>query len=116
MRPVLLPERLKTARKKMGLEQKDIARMIGVSDAAYSYYEKGERAPGMPAIERMAQELRTSSAYLTGRTDNMQPDSITIRDSKLVPLLTKIISGEMPVNEETLSRIRIYLEMLSKNN
>lgn len=63
-------ERLKTAREKAGLSQDEVAKKIGVSQAAYSYYESGLKTPLLPVATRLASVLHTSLDYLVGNSDN----------------------------------------------
>ena len=65
----MLPERLKSLRKKAGLTQKQIAEKLQVGQNSYSNWEKGKRTPIQPTIEKLAEILNTSTNYLLGKTD-----------------------------------------------
>ena len=65
----MLPERLKSVRKKAGLTQKQIAEKLQVGQNSYSNWEKGKRTPIQPTIEKLAEILNTSTDYLLGKTD-----------------------------------------------
>lgn len=65
----MLPERLKSLRKKAGLTQKQIAEKLQVGQNSYSNWEKGKRTPIQPTIEKLAEILNTSTDYLLGKTD-----------------------------------------------
>ena len=56
----MLPERLKNLRKKAGLTQKEIAEKLQVGQNSYSNWEKGNRTPIQPTIEKLAEILNTS--------------------------------------------------------
>ncbi|MBQ7352741.1 MAG: helix-turn-helix transcriptional regulator [Clostridia bacterium] len=59
-------ERLRQAREAAGMSQEEVARVLGVSQAAYSYFENGEKNPSLPAAKRLAVVLHTSLDYLVG--------------------------------------------------
>lgn len=63
------PERLKCLRKEAGLTQAAIAKELQVGQNSYSNWEKGNRTPIRPTIERLAEVLNTSADYLLGETD-----------------------------------------------
>lgn len=62
----MLAERLKAARKNAGKSQEQVAKAIGVTQAAYSYYECGYKTPTLPVAKRIAAELGVSLDYLVG--------------------------------------------------
>lgn len=63
-------ERLKKAREKSGMSQAEIARELGVTQAAYSYIENCEKNPSLPIAKRLAVILHTSLDYLVGIQEN----------------------------------------------
>ena len=54
-------KRLKELRLARGLSQKEIADFLGVSVAAYSLYERGNREPGIATIKKLAKFYNVSS-------------------------------------------------------
>ena len=77
----MIPDRLKKLRKQAGLTQKQIAEKIHVGQNSYSNWEKGNRTPIQPTIDKLAEILNTSSEYLTGITDD--PTCIKISETDL---------------------------------
>lgn len=61
---------LKTARKELGITQKEIASIINVSQQCYSDYENGKTAPDLMTLSKIADVLNTTVDYLLGRTDD----------------------------------------------
>ena len=59
-------KRLKDAREKKNLSQRDLADQIGVSQPAYQYYEKGFKLPTLPVAKRICVVLNISLDYLVG--------------------------------------------------
>lgn len=60
---------LRLARLARGYAQKDVAKMIGVSNSTYSLYESGKREPNIARIENIAHALFISIDELFGLYD-----------------------------------------------
>lgn len=65
----MLAERLKQAREAKGLSQIEMASRIGVSQAAYCYYEQGLRIPSLGVAKTICNVLNVSLDWLTGNDD-----------------------------------------------
>lgn len=65
----VFPARLKYAREKANLLQKDVARRCNISSAAYSLYESGKREPSYDFIIAFSQACNVSSDFLLGLSD-----------------------------------------------
>lgn len=64
-------EKLKQARKNKGLSQAELARRVGISRAAISRYESGERTQiSAPILISMAKYLGVNPLYLDGIEDD----------------------------------------------
>ena len=68
-------EHLKTARKKSGLTQQEVANAIGVVQSAYKNYEQGNREPKGDTIVMLANLFHVTTDYLLGR-DTGEPEPI----------------------------------------
>jgi transcriptional regulator with XRE-family HTH domain len=66
---MLIGERLKKLRKKMGLNQKQLGELIKVTKVSICCYEKGKREPGLSILASLADVLNTSTDYLLGRSE-----------------------------------------------
>ena len=62
-------ERLKEIREDKDLLQKDIAKILGITQVQYSRYETGVRIIPVYHLEKLAQYYNTSIDYLIGLTD-----------------------------------------------
>lgn len=60
-------ERLRAERKKAKLTQEDMARQLGITRAAYTLYETDKTQPSLESAAKIAEILKTSLDYLTGR-------------------------------------------------
>lgn len=63
-------DRIKALRKKLGLNQIDLAQILDVSRSAVSMWEIGASETPRPMLEALASALQTSPAYLMGWTDD----------------------------------------------
>lgn len=66
---VPLPERLKKARKRKKLMQKDVAAHLQMATHSYQNYEGGQRRPDYETLVTLADFLDVTTDYLLGRTD-----------------------------------------------
>lgn len=64
-----LAERLKTIRKAKGLSQKDLSRLLNVSQPAIAKWESGSREPCLDDLIKLADILGESTDFLLGRKD-----------------------------------------------
>lgn len=62
----MLEKRLKEAREAVGKTQTELARELGVTPAAYSYFESGDRTPSLAVVKRISIILGVSIDYLVG--------------------------------------------------
>ena len=65
--------RLKEIREDKDLLQSDIAKILNVSQVAYSYYETGKRQLPIDLLKKLALYYGTSTDYLLGLTDIRKP-------------------------------------------
>ena len=63
----IFPIRLKEARTKAGLTQREVGEKLGMVDASYQKYELGRSIPGLELASRMADALGVSLDWLAGR-------------------------------------------------
>lgn len=66
-------ERLKEIREDKDLLQKDIAKVLKISQVQYSRYETGIRLIPITHLEKLALFYNTSIDYLSGLTDVRKP-------------------------------------------
>lgn len=65
--------RLKDLREDQDLLQKDIAQILGISQTVYSRYERGFQTIPVVHLLKLADFYETSTDYLLGRTNVIQP-------------------------------------------
>ena len=74
--------RLKEIRQDRDLLQKDIAKILNVTQVAYSCYEIGRRQIPIDALIKLALFYHTSIDYLLGLTDERKPYPKSILSKK----------------------------------
>lgn len=75
-------ERLKGLREDRDLLQKDVAKVLNVTQVAYSCYEIGRRQIPVEALIKLALFYNTSVDYLLGLTDERKPYPKSILSKK----------------------------------
>ena len=67
--------RIRNLREDKALYQKDVAKMLGISQQYYSEYESGNRAIPVFHLMKLAEFYNVSIDYIVGLTDNTKPYS-----------------------------------------
>lgn len=87
-------ERLREARKKAGLTQKDVASQLNMTEAGYCGYETGKRVPNALQIARIAKIIGVTGDYL------LETEQLSAGD--MVPLLGRIACGAPILADENI--------------
>ncbi len=66
-------KKLKDLREDNDLYQKDLAKLLNVSQQYYSEYEIGNRTISIDLLLKLADFYNTSTDYILGRTNNKKP-------------------------------------------
>lgn len=66
-------QRLRDLREDRDLLQKDVARVLGISQTVYSRYERGFQTIPVAHLIALADFYQTSTDYLLGRTNITRP-------------------------------------------
>lgn len=66
-------KRLKDLREDKDIFQKDVAKLLNISQQYYSEYENGKRPIPVEYLIILAKFYNTSIDYITGLTDNAKP-------------------------------------------
>ncbi|MFW6269881.1 MAG: cobalamin-dependent protein [Bacillota bacterium] len=84
-------ERLKTLRNEHDLLQKDIAKLMGISQATITNYEKNRRFPDSKTLKWLANYFSVSIDYLLGNSDipDKAEEIIKIQKSEKKPPVSK---------------------------
>jgi transcriptional regulator with XRE-family HTH domain len=76
--------RIREIREDKDLTQSDIAKILNVSQVAYSFYEIGKRQLPIDLLIKLAEYYNTSTDYLLELTDIREPypDSLKKKENK----------------------------------
>lgn len=107
----LIPERLTKAREAKGLTKTEIAKRVKLTMIGYCRYEYGDRNPSPQTLEILAKTLGTSVDYLTGETDDMSPDSISISKND-EPELFELVMDLREKDSDILKRLLSYYKKI----
>ena len=108
---------LRDIRKAHGKTQKQIAKLLGISQQSYSAYENGVSQPPRNALIKLAEYYQVSTDYLLDRTSlpTSTQGQVTFPnvfpvEKRKVPFLEKITNGKLIFAEEERG---FYIETLS---
>lgn len=108
---------LRDIRKERGKTQKQIAKLLGISQQSYSAYENGVSQPPRDALIKLAEYYQVSTDYLLDRTSSptFTQGQVTFSnvfpvEKRKIPFLGKIACGEPIFAEEEKG---VYVEALS---
>ena len=77
-------ERLKSLRKTLGLSQKEMAKVLGLSLVAYQYYEGGQRKPNLEKLHLLAQKFGVNLHWLlTGEGEPFVGEAVKKKDRNI---------------------------------
>ncbi len=65
--------RLKNLRIKNKLTQKDISKVLEISQSLYSIYESGKKVIPVSLLSKLAKKYNTSIDFIIGNTDEITP-------------------------------------------
>lgn len=115
--------RLTNLRESQNYSKTRLAKMIGVSLSTYANWEYGYNEPDMDTLGKIANIFDTTIDYLTGRTDDPEPNTSNLNDTALTWAdLGMPYGGKIPDDlKETYADIargyfKRHPEMLNKNN
>ncbi|HEN6441229.1 TPA: helix-turn-helix transcriptional regulator [Streptococcus agalactiae] len=77
----MLKEKLKQARKNIGLTQKEVAEKLGIAQQQYARWEQGQRKPKYETLEKLAEVFGTTTDALRGRDDGLEDIVEVLRDN-----------------------------------
>lgn len=92
-------ERLRQLRDESGKTQSQIAKELGLTPQAFSYFVNG-REPNYETLGKIADYFGVSTDYLLGRSD-----------IKTVSIMKKAICDETKLSEEAIDRLHSYVDL-----
>lgn len=83
-------DRLRAARKSLGLSQEDAAHLIGVTVAAYGAWERGESEPRDRNWRKIEERLKVTAEEVRGEPPLSQMDQILVNQERILAELATI--------------------------
>lgn len=91
--------RIKEIRESQNLQQKVLAKNLGIKPNRLSQYETGAREPDLKTLDRIATELGVSVDDLMGREEKSNPITVSsdeaALDEELINRLRQLSEGEL---------------------
>ncbi len=103
-------QRLRDIRKKNGLNQKQVAQLIGVSPGAVCHWEKGDREISNWVIKAYSAAFKVPETYFTDTDNYVFAERIQVMD--LTSQEQRLLQYFRLLDEKTKER---YLQEISKN-
>lgn len=115
----LIGSRINSALALRGMKQKELAKILGVTDNTVSYYVSGARTPNAEQIIAIANALDVSADYLLGLTDTkaIEPDiKMACETTGLTEQAVRFLEKIQKKNNDYLNFINILLPYESTKN
>ena len=98
-----VPARLRSARRAVGLTQKQLAHALGVEPITVSRWERGVTTPSLPRLRRIAELTETTTSDLVRAPDAMSAHAIELT----------ALREELGETRELVDRVARALERLA---
>ena len=106
-------ERIRERRNEIKLTLAQLAKLVGVSEATMSRCENGEITKFQPErINKIAQVLGTSSAWLLGEREDQPTGAVSVELSQTENLLLKIYRDFTPEEKNTVRSVILAINAL----
>lgn len=106
-----MKNRIVLAREHAKLNQKELAKILGISPSTLNGYEKGNHDPKSDGLIKIAKACNVTTDYLLGLSDNIEKEK-NVSFSKIIPKIEEIIKKSKLLNEEGLSKLDEYADDL----
>ncbi|MGE6368342.1 helix-turn-helix domain-containing protein [Planococcus kocurii] len=114
-----LGSKIKKLRDREGIQQKDFAKKIGVSNVVLSRYESDERKPDYDTLQKIADYFEVTTDYLLGREEKKYPawgDEAEFEDWVNDPTVDKFYKEFKESPEERKKALLAVWEILKTQN
>lgn len=104
------PDKLKQKRKELGLEQQELAELIGVSKQAYFKWEKGLSKPTKANIAKLEKVLKVPEGYLSeDEISSLYKQLTEPNQEKAITYVRDLVSSQKVISiAEKRSEYRVY--------
>lgn len=102
--------RIAIAREEAGLNQKELAEMLGISQATLSNYEKGKRRIYLPQLQRIAEAVGRPLEYFLQPIDPVDPPGLSAPTqnemAELLQIMAELSDLPRPDRKSVIDYIR----------
>lgn len=105
--------KLKELRIENGINQRELAKICGLSPQCISAFENGTNSPTVPSLLAISKALNVSTDYLLGRTDDLGAVVVPGGAAQLSADEQEILSLYAELSPSRKEDLRIYLRALS---
>lgn len=104
------PDKLKQKREELGLEQQELAELIGVSKQAYFKWEKGLSKPTKANIAKLEKVLKVPKGYLSeDEISSLYKQLTELNQEKAITYVRDLVSSQKVISiAEKRSEYRVY--------
>lgn len=99
-----MKNRIKELRQKAGLTQEQLAKKVGLSEQAISYYELGKRNPKIDKWQKLADFFGVSVPYLQGYAEINIPNDLKFNSKQDAIDCIKKIMKALDISKEDLEK------------
>lgn len=107
--------RLKLLREEKGLYQADIAKVLGTSITAVTYYENEKRDIPTEVLKKLSDFFNVSIDYILGKSDIRNPEQTEVINEELLKVGFDM-KDYNPPTEKQKEQIKALLEVILKDN
>lgn len=113
-------ERIRRARESRELSQYDLARILGYTQTAINYYEKGKRKIGIDDIQRLAVVLNKPIEYFVSNDDRLRAspdvnDILADLKMKVLPVVASVPAGKPIMVQENITEYLAIPETFARS-
>lgn len=109
-------QRINSALASNNMKQKDLAKILGVTDNTISYYCSGTRTPKVDQLALIAQAMNVTTDYLLGLTDDPNPVPSVIDELGLSPLVVSKVINLKEISTDDCNMISKFNRVLEKDD
>ena len=102
----MFAKRLKRGRELMGITQRELGELLGVTDRAVGLWESGKRIPNTDMLKKIADLFDCTVDYLLGHTNERKPYS----DTDIDPEKAEILNRAKDLSPEAWEQFRRAVE------
>lgn len=105
---------IRIRRRALGLTMKQLASIVGVTEAAISHYETGRREPDNDMLLSIANALGVTVDYLIAHEESPSPVPAQEKAPATDPLTEQIMAKARTMNEEELRQLLRIMDAVKK--